>query len=55
MEAERHEWACFAAHQASEKALKALNLALDQQAWGHTLGLPQWNPKLADSLEQDLR
>jgi HEPN domain-containing protein len=37
MEAERHEWACFAAHQATEKALKALNLALGQQAWGHTL------------------
>ncbi|WP_254954703.1 MULTISPECIES: HEPN domain-containing protein [unclassified Cyanobium] len=28
MQADRHEWACFAAHQATEKALKALNLAL---------------------------
>ena len=37
MQADRHEWACFAAHQATEKALKALNLALGQQAWGHTL------------------
>lgn len=37
MQAERHEWACFAAHLATEKALKALNLALGQQAWGHTL------------------
>jgi HEPN domain-containing protein len=37
MQADRHEWACFAAHQASEKALKALNLALGQQVWGHTL------------------
>jgi HEPN domain-containing protein len=26
MQAGRHEWACFAAHQAAEKALKALNL-----------------------------
>jgi HEPN domain-containing protein len=37
MQADRHEWACFATHQATEKALKALNLALGQQAWGHTL------------------
>lgn len=37
MVAERPEWACFAAHQATEKALKALNLALGQQPWGHTL------------------
>ncbi len=34
---ERHEWACFAAHQAAEKALKALHLWLAQEAWGHTL------------------
>jgi HEPN domain-containing protein len=37
MAAGRHEWACFASHQATEKALKALNLALGIQAWGHTL------------------
>ena len=37
MPPERHEWACFAAHQATEKALNSLNLALGQQAWGHTL------------------
>lgn len=37
-EAGRHEWACFAAHQAVEKALKALHLHLGQQAWGHGLG-----------------
>lgn len=32
-----HEWACFAAHQAAEKALKALHLYLGQEAWGHVL------------------
>src|SRR2546427_3448141 len=32
--AERHEWACFAAHQAAEKAVKALHLHLGQEAWG---------------------
>ena len=31
----RHEWACFAAHQASEKAVKSLHLSLGQEAWGH--------------------
>ena len=34
---ERHEWACFAAQQAAEKAVKALHLALGQEAWGHTV------------------
>lgn len=33
-----HEWACFAAHQAVEKALKGLHLSQGQQAWGHGLG-----------------
>ncbi len=33
--AERHEWACFAAHQAAEKAVKALHLHRHQEAWGH--------------------
>ncbi len=31
----RHEWACFAAHQAAEKAVKALHLKFGQEAWGH--------------------
>ena len=33
----RHEWACFAAHQAAEKAVKALHLHHDQEAWGHVV------------------
>jgi len=33
----RHEWACFAAQQAAEKAVKALHLALAQEAWGHAV------------------
>lgn len=32
-----HEWACFAAQQAAEKALKALHLACNQEAWGHVV------------------
>ena len=33
----RHEWACFAAHQAAEKAAKALHLHLGQEAWGYVV------------------
>lgn len=45
-QAERHEWACFAAQQAAEKAVKALHLHLGQEAWGHVIaqllgGLPE--------------
>src|SRR3972149_9488020 len=36
-QAGRHEWACFAAHQAAEKAVKALHLRLGQEAWGHVI------------------
>lgn len=31
----RHDWSCFAAHQAAEKAVKALHPALGREAWGH--------------------
>lgn len=33
----RHEWACFAAQQAAEKAVKSLHLHLGQDAWGHVV------------------
>ena len=33
----RHDWACFASQQAAEKAVKALHLALGQEAWGHVV------------------
>jgi HEPN domain-containing protein len=33
----RYEWACFAAQQAAEMALKALHLSLGQEAWGHVI------------------
>jgi HEPN domain-containing protein len=35
--AQRHEWACFAAQQSAEKAVKALHLALGQEVWGHVV------------------
>ena len=36
-QAGRHEWAYFAAHQAAEKAVKALHLRRGQEAWGHVV------------------
>jgi HEPN domain-containing protein len=33
----RHEWACFAAQQAAEKAVKGLHLFTGQEAWGHVI------------------
>lgn len=35
--AERHEWACFAAQQAAEKAVEALHLHTGQEARGHVV------------------
>jgi len=32
-----HEWAAFAAHQAAEKAIKAVFQKLHLEAWGHAL------------------
>ena len=34
---DRHEWACFAAQQCAEKAVKALHLFMGQEAWGHVV------------------
>lgn len=34
---DRHEWACFAAQQSAEKAVKALHLFLKQETWGHVV------------------
>lgn len=33
----RHEWACFAAQQAAEKAVEALHLRPGEEAWGHVV------------------
>ena len=32
-----HEWACFAAQQAAEKAVKALHESTGTEAWGHSV------------------
>ena len=32
-----HDWACFAAQQAAEKALKAVLMSCGADAWGHTV------------------
>jgi len=33
----KHERACFAAHQAAKKAVRALHLHFGQEAWGHVV------------------
>jgi HEPN domain-containing protein len=45
-----YEWSCFAAHQAAEKALKAVFLKQGMDAWGHTLTTLVGN--LPDSIEK---
>jgi HEPN domain-containing protein len=57
--AERYEWACFAAQQGAEKAVKALHLHLGQEAWGHVVArllreLPQ-NVNVPDELVDKAR
>jgi len=37
LSAGNYEWACFQAHQAAEKGLKALFHGLGEGAWGHSL------------------
>ena len=32
-----HEWACFSAQQAAEKAAKAAHQSLGHEAWGHSV------------------
>ena len=48
--ADHHEWACFAAQQSAEKAVKALHLAHGQEGWGHVVArlLRELPPTLAD-------
>ncbi len=53
----RHEWACFAAHQAAEKAVKAIHLRHRQEAWGHVVArllreLPDTVPVSADLVDK---
>jgi HEPN domain-containing protein len=45
---DRHEWACFAAQQGAEKAVKALHLERGQDAWGHRVA------KLLEELPWDI-
>ena len=51
---QRHEWACFAAHQSAEKAVKALHLHRGQEAWGHVVGRLLRELPAADRPKDDL-
>ncbi len=48
-EAGDHEWACFAAQQAAEKAVKALHLSWGTEAWGHSV------LRLLEALPEDFK
>ena len=55
-----HDWACFAAQQAAEKALKALAGRLGAEAWGHSLltmvtGLATADPEIPSLREAAIR
>lgn len=43
-----YDWACFAAHQAAEKAVKAVHLRTGREAWGHVVR------RLLEELARDL-
>ncbi|MEM3446135.1 MAG: HEPN domain-containing protein [Candidatus Korarchaeum sp.] len=44
-----YEWACFAAHQAAKKAVKALYQKLGVEVWGHSVS------RMLDSLPEEYR
>ena len=44
-----YEWACFAAHQAAEKAVKALYQSIGVEVWGHSVS------RMLANLPEDLR
>jgi len=44
-----YEWSCFAAQQAAEKAVKALFMKINKEAWGHTVSI------LLSNLPEDLK
>jgi HEPN domain-containing protein len=52
-DAGHHEWACFASHQAAEKAVKALAISLGGDPWGHSVtSLLAALPERIESSEQ---
>ncbi|MBS7654845.1 MAG: HEPN domain-containing protein [Candidatus Bathyarchaeia archaeon] len=44
-----YEWACFASHQAAEKAVKALYQSLGIEVWGHSVS------RLLENLPEDFK
>jgi HEPN domain-containing protein len=53
----RHEWACFAAQQAAEKAAKGLHLAKGRRAWGTAVAalLTELPLQVPDTLVEEAR
>lgn len=44
-----YEWACFAAHQAAEKAVKALYESRNMETWGHSVS------RMLEHLPEDVK
>ena len=49
-----YEWSCFAAHQAAEKAVKAVFLTRGLDAWGHTVTALLGRLPLEKGVSEDL-
>jgi len=49
LQSQLYEWACFAAQQAAEKAVKALIQGLGGEAWGHSVAA------LVDALPENVK
>lgn len=50
-----HDWACFSAHQAAEKAVKAVFQRLGSEAWGHSIADLLGELSLSRKVGQDLK
>lgn len=55
MNSDHYEWTCFQAQQAAEKALKALLLSLNVEAWGRGLIylLKKWKDVMAEEINNE--
>ena len=49
-----YEWSCFAAQQASEKAIKSVFLNIGMDAWGHTVTILLGNLSESVTVQENL-
>ena len=51
LQVEDFDWSCFAAHQAAEKAIKAVYLKNGMDAWGHTVTVLRSIPQNGEQID----